>query len=306
MIGLPTEGNTDIFPLVVNIPEDNGPVRETTQELEQAEIGSQQAQEFSTTPALDVDDTEDSEPVHETTQQLEQSEHGSQQAQKSSVTPAVPLHISLPSLLPDHIFTSSLGKCYDRDWMTKHGVDKRILAGFSSKTHFGSLVVHGAIKIGDRLRVTYDSDNGAIHKEGTVSLCTTHLLQRRFPLILLLQITKGVKNFRPDIIIPGSGTGGTFITVHGCAGPLDFINAMNGEFGEQYGYVSGGWKAVTLINGEGRDMGTLWTVRQTYHIWVEEKDKWAFRNNQPLAYHNNSTNPRPGTGVPKGRKPKEH
>ena len=179
MIGFPAGENTNDFPLIVNIPEDNGPVRETTQELEQCEIGSQQARGSSATPALLVNDTEDSEPVHETAQQLEQSEHGSQQAQKSSVTPAVPLHISLPSLLPHHIFSSSLGKPYDRDWMTKHGVDERILAGFSSKTHFGSLVVHGAIKIGDRLRVTYDSDSGTFHKEGTVSLRMTLLLQRQ-------------------------------------------------------------------------------------------------------------------------------
>ena len=121
------------------------------------------------TPALPVNDSEDGEPVYETTQQVGQSEQDIQQAQGSSVTPELP-HSRKPSLLPDHIFTSSLGKLYDRDWMIKHGVDERILAGFSSKTHFRSLVVNGAIKVGDRLRVTYDSDNGAIRKEGTVSL----------------------------------------------------------------------------------------------------------------------------------------
>ncbi len=54
--------------------------------------------------------------------------------------------------------------------MVKHGIGEEILEGFKTKTQFRSLVSNKVIKNGDRLRVTFYSGTGLIHKEGTASL----------------------------------------------------------------------------------------------------------------------------------------
>ena len=55
------------------------------------------------------------------------------------------------------IFTSAEGKPYDRDWMSKHNVKGDILVGVPSKHKLNTLVRHGAVIVGDKLCVTYNS-----------------------------------------------------------------------------------------------------------------------------------------------------
>ena len=83
-------------------------------------------------------------------------------------TPTIPSHIPQPNLIPDHVFVSSVG--YDQNWMVKHGINETVLQGFSSKHQLRSLISNNAIKLGDKLRVTFQTANGAVNKEGTVSL----------------------------------------------------------------------------------------------------------------------------------------
>ncbi len=104
-----------------------------------------------------------------------QSHHppdSSTDANASSIlsTPIIPSHITQPNLIPDHVFVSSVGKPYDQDWMVKHGINETVLQGFSSKHQLRSLISNDAIKLGDKLRVTFQTANGAVNKEGTVSL----------------------------------------------------------------------------------------------------------------------------------------
>ena len=79
-------------------------------------------------------------------------------------------HKTLPSLVPDHVFVSSAGKAYDRDWMTRHDIDELLLQGFSNKHQLKTLMAGGAVKIGNRLQVTFDLNGVAVHREGSVSL----------------------------------------------------------------------------------------------------------------------------------------
>ena len=111
-------------------------------------------------------------PVQRASQQSHHPPDSNSDANMSSIpsTPIIPSNITQPNLIPDHVFISSAGKPYDRDWIVKHGIDETILQGFSSKHQFRSLVSNDAIKLGDKLRVRFQTANGAVNKEGTVSL----------------------------------------------------------------------------------------------------------------------------------------
>jgi len=80
-------------------------------------------------------------------------------------TPAPPT-----ACLPNHIFIAAQGKDYDRQWMVKHNVDAAPLQSFTSKQKLDHLMIHGAVKAGDRLRVTIDHGQGAHDVEGEVNI----------------------------------------------------------------------------------------------------------------------------------------
>ena len=124
----------------------------------------------------DTDIDTDTEPISAITQQPDQPQgsHTVTNQPQALSTTSVAAHSTQPSLLPDHIFVSSVGKPYNRDWITKHGIDETVLQGFSSKHQFRSLIANDVIKLGDKLRMTYNNGNEAVHKEGTVCLNQSH------------------------------------------------------------------------------------------------------------------------------------
>ena len=72
--------------------------------------------------------------------------------------------------LADRIFSSTDGKPYDRDWIKTHNVKQDILKGIPSKHKLDLLVRHGAVVVGDKLCVTYNSSGNPVIIEGEVSL----------------------------------------------------------------------------------------------------------------------------------------
>ena len=70
--------------------------------------------------------------------------------------------------LIDAIFLSSDGKPYDRDWIRTHNVNDGILKGTPSKHKLDLLVRHGAVVVGDKLRVTYSWSEKPVIEEGQV------------------------------------------------------------------------------------------------------------------------------------------
>lgn len=70
----------------------------------------------------------------------------------------------------DRIFSSAEGKPYDRNWISVHNVNEDILKGVPSKHKLDLLVRHGAVVVGDKLRVTYHSSGNPVTIDGEVSL----------------------------------------------------------------------------------------------------------------------------------------
>ena len=69
----------------------------------------------------------------------------------------------------DGIFSSANGQAYNRDWISRHNVNEDILKGDPSKHKLDMLFRHGAVIVGDRLRVTYHSSGNPVVREGVVS-----------------------------------------------------------------------------------------------------------------------------------------
>ena len=69
----------------------------------------------------------------------------------------------------DAIFSSANGQSYNRDWISRHNVNEDILKGDPSKHKLDMLFRHGAVIVGDRLRVTYHSSGNPVVREGVVS-----------------------------------------------------------------------------------------------------------------------------------------
>ena len=87
-------------------------------------------------------------------------------------------------LLPDNILESYHGEPYDREWMSKHNVSDDILEGWSSKYTFEQIVRRGAVKPGDKLRVTLTSlgETPHHHREHD-GIVRPHLLSHTNPII---------------------------------------------------------------------------------------------------------------------------
>ena len=79
-------------------------------------------------------------------------------------------------ILSDDILSSANRQPYDRDWMGKYGINEECLDGSTSKHKLDMLVRHGAVKVGDKLRVTYYQDGGPVIKIGEVFLGPSHFL----------------------------------------------------------------------------------------------------------------------------------
>lgn len=79
-------------------------------------------------------------------------------------------------ILSDDILSSANRQPYDRDWMSKYGISEECLSGSKSKHKLDMLVRHGAVKVGDKLRVTYQQDGDPVIKIGEVLLRPSHFL----------------------------------------------------------------------------------------------------------------------------------
>lgn len=108
---------------------------------------------------------------------LHQSDANTSSSQLStSGTPA-----NIPETLPVQILSATNGKAYDREWMIKNSISEDGLNGAPSKHKLDLLVRYGAVKVGDRLCVTYHPDGGPVVKVGEVRLS----LESPSPLIML-------------------------------------------------------------------------------------------------------------------------
>ena len=79
-----------------------------------------------------------------------------------------------PSLSPlvaarlEESFTSTDGVKYDRKWLEKNDLDQSVLLFPTSKHKLDQLVRNGAVIIGDKLQIAYESAAGKVVKEGQV------------------------------------------------------------------------------------------------------------------------------------------
>lgn len=87
----------------------------------------------------------------------------------------------------------------------------------------------------------------------------------------------------------------------GCTGPMDFAKAVRQASNGQ-GKVPSGWHDVRVITPEGNNLGSLFNVRQAYHVWDERHRAWAARNNVAGPRIVTSKRARPATKVEKPRK----
>ena len=68
----------------------------------------------------------------------------------------------------DRVFNAAVNKNYDRKWMPQSDLDGSLLYGWTSRHKLDQLVRHGAVVVGDILRVTYESAAGNVFKDGQV------------------------------------------------------------------------------------------------------------------------------------------
>ena len=77
-------------------------------------------------------------------------------------------------ILSDQILSSANRQPYDRDWMKKYSISEDCLDGRQSKHKLDALLKQGAVKVGDKLCVTYHSDGGPVVKTGKVGSRFSH------------------------------------------------------------------------------------------------------------------------------------
>lgn len=130
------------------------------------EEGSQTQPVLSHANAIQASDNDNNrdiamESYEYASQDLEQPyANGSSSSQKTS---AASLEI-----LSDKILSSANRQPYDRDWMERYNISDDYLNGSVSKHRLDVIVNHGAVKVGDKLCVTYDPDGGPVAGFGEV------------------------------------------------------------------------------------------------------------------------------------------
>lgn len=191
------------------------------------------------------------------------------------------------SILPAHIFASMIGKDYDRDWMVKHAIDAALFDTQENSFKLEDLRRHGVVKAGDKLCVTLKSHESVVVieaevRDGFVSVLLQYLIRLSLQILSSRSRKTNQKAWLCDIQIatPRPDFDGI---LHACAGPNDLIKVMEWEYGQQHGKASPiGWHGVRVRTSEGRDLGSLYAMRQAYRTWLEQQKLWAAYNNQPL------------------------
>lgn len=77
-------------------------------------------------------------------------------------------------ILSDQVLFSANRQPYDRDWMTKYNITEDCLEGPPSMHKVDVLLKYGAIKVGDKLCITYRSDGGTVANFGEVGFRSSH------------------------------------------------------------------------------------------------------------------------------------
>lgn len=83
-------------------------------------------------------------------------------------------------VLSDDILSTASDQPYDRDWMTTYHIEATCLCTTPSKHKVDMLVRHGAVKVGDKLCVVYDTGAGPFTKVGEVRVLSIHPLFPRY------------------------------------------------------------------------------------------------------------------------------
>lgn len=66
-----------------------------------------------------------------------------------------------------------------------------------------------------------------------------------------------------------------------CKGAGDIVNGINKELQlERHSQVSEAWKLVTVVAEDGREIGSLWNVRQAYQVFTDSMAEWGSGNRQ--------------------------
>lgn len=197
-------------------------------------------------PASDYDNDNDIDMLLESPQRTSPELHGT-------------LGNSL-GILSDQILSSANRQPYDRDWMTKYNINEDCLNGPPSRHKVDVLLRYGAIKAGDKLCITYHPDGAPALRYGEILKCP--------------------KSGRLDIRIAPARADFDGI-LHDCKGPKDVIRRMDKAFQiKQPLNVSEAWKIVSVVSEHGRDVGSLWKVRQAYQVFTDEMAEWGSRNRQ--------------------------
>ena len=97
---------------------------------------------------------------------------------RSSPTPSTVAPGTIAQM--DAVFSSADGNPYDRDWISKHGLNGEVLTEIPNSKHKLDLLVrHGAVVAGDKLCVTYHSSGSPVVIEGEVSSPTNMRLTEK-------------------------------------------------------------------------------------------------------------------------------
>ena len=199
------------------------------------------------------------------------------------------------SILSDHILSTVNRQPYNRDWMSKYNINDSCLNGPSSKVKLDVLVKNGAIKAGDLLCVRYDRDDGNENVEvGEVSRCdyvpTSHIRSNK--MLILTSLSSQVLPIPPNAPYPQNSQLDLHVLthqasidgiLHDCKGATDIVNGMDRESTRTNGKskkLPEPWKTIGVLERDGREVGSLWKVRQAYEVFTEAVREWGERNNE--------------------------
>ena len=69
--------------------------------------------------------------------------------------------------------------------------------------------------------------------------------------------------------------------LHDCKSPKDIISGMDQAFRiQRHSKVSEAWKIVEAVSEDGKDVGSLWKVRQAYQVFGDSMAEWGGNNRQ--------------------------
>ncbi|KAM0798774.1 hypothetical protein BDR22DRAFT_912186 [Usnea florida] len=172
-------------------------------------------------------------------------------------------------ILSDQVLSTINRQPYDRDWMSKYNIDDSCLNGTSSEIKLDVLFKHGAIKAGDLLGVRYELDDGSAYIE--VGQVLQPLRDPQDPYRSRLDLR---------VLTHQAGIDGI---LYNCKDATGIIDGMDREFQNTSGEseeLSEPWKMIDVFEGDGREVGSLWRVRQAYEVFTKTVTEWGEWNKE--------------------------